>query len=52
MYALRAYINKSIFGKNLSGIEKAFKTFSNFNKTFLKNGILLCALRTHDSKMH
>ena len=44
MYALRvrAYINKSIFGKILHGIEKTVKTFSILNKTFSKIDILLC----------
>ena len=51
MYALKAYINKSVFGKILSRIEKAIKTFSIPNKTFSKNGILLCALRAHVSKI-
>ena len=37
-------LNKSVFGKNLSKIEKTVKTFS-------KNGILLFALRTHVSKI-
>ena len=44
MYALRAYINKSIFGKVFLGIEKVVKTFS-------KIGLLLCALRAHISKI-
>ena len=50
MYALRVYINKSIFGKFLLGIEKAIKTFSIPDKTFSKNSILLCALMAHVSK--
>ena len=50
MYALRAYINKFIFGKILSGIEKDVKTFSILDKIFSKNGILLCALKAHISK--
>ena len=52
MYALRAYINKSIFGKILLGIEKTVKTFSIPDKTFSKNSILLCALMAHVSKIH
>ena len=44
-------LNKSVFGKNLSKIEKIVKTFSIPNKTFSKNGILLFALRTHVSKI-
>ena len=49
--ALRAHINKFVFGKNLMEIEKAVKTFSIFNKTFSKNGILLCAFRTQINKI-
>ena len=41
MYALRANINKSVFGKILLGIEKVVKTFSIPNKKFSKNGILV-----------
>ena len=51
MYALRTYINKSVFGKILLEIEKNIKTFSNPDKTFSKNGILLCDLRTHVTKI-
>ena len=51
MYTLRAYINKSVFGKILLGIEKVVKTFSIFNKTFSKNGILFCALRAFINKI-
>ena len=36
MCALRAHINKSIFGKVLLGIEKVIKTFSILNKLFPK----------------
>ena len=36
MCALRAHINKSIFGKVLLGIEKVVKTFSIPNKLFPK----------------
>ena len=36
MCALRAHINKSIFGKVLLGIEKVVKTFSISNKLFSK----------------
>ena len=36
MCALRAHINKSIFGKVLLGIEKVVKTFSISNKLFPK----------------
>ena len=46
MYALRTYINKFIFGKILLGIEKTVKTFSIPDKTFSKNGILLCPYGT------
>ena len=52
MYALKAYINEFVFGKILSGIEKAFKTSSTPDKIFSKNGILLCALKAHVSKIH
>ena len=52
MYALNAYVNKFIFGKILSGIKKAVKTFSISDKTFSKNGIILCDLRAHISKIH
>ena len=52
MYALNAYVNKFIFGKILSGIKKAVKTFSISDKTFSKNGIILCDLRVHISKIH
>ena len=51
MNALRAYINKFVFEKILSGIEKAVKTFSISDKTFSKNVILLCALRANISKI-
>ena len=51
MYALRVYINKSVFEKILLGIEKTVKTFSILDKTFSKNGILLCAFRTHVNKI-
>ena len=51
MYALRTYINKFIFGKILLGIQKTVKTFSISDKTFSKNGILLCALMAHVSKI-
>ena len=51
MYTLWAYINKSVFGKILLGIEKVVKTFSIFNKTFSKNRILLYALRAYISKI-
>ena len=44
-------VNKSIFGKILSVIEKAVKTFSIFNETFFKNGIILCALSAQVSKI-
>ena len=52
MCALRAHINKSIFGKDLLGIEKVVKTFSIPNKIFPKLVYYLCALRTHISKIH
>ena len=61
MYALRAYINKSVFGKTLleiekvlkilSRIEKAVKTFSIPDKIFSKNGILLYVLKAHVNKI-
>ena len=57
MYAL----NTSVFGKILSEIEKvlkilliiekAVKIFSIPDKTFLKNGILLCTLRARVNKI-
>ena len=57
MYAL----NTSVFGKILSEIEKvlkilliiekAVKIFSISDKTFLKNGILLCILKAHVNKI-
>ena len=40
MYSLQAYINKYVFGKILSGIEKTIKTFSISDKIFSKNNIL------------
>ena len=43
-------INKSIFEKILSIIEKTVKTFSIPDKTFSKNDILLCVLREQISK--
>ena len=51
MYALRGYINKSVFGKTLLEIEKAVKTFSIPDKFFSKNGILLYVLKVHVSKI-
>ena len=58
MYAL----NTSVFGKILSEIEKvlkilliiekAVKIFLIPDKTFLKNGILLCTLRAHVNKSY
>ena len=51
MYVLGTYINKSIFGKILSRIEKIVKTFSIPDKTFSKNDILLCVLREQISKL-
>ena len=47
-----AYINKSVFRKNLLGIEKVVKIFSIPDKIFSKNDILLCALNSHISKIH
>ena len=47
MCALRAHINKSIFGKVLLRIEKVVKTFSIFDKLFPKLVSNLCALRAH-----
>ena len=46
-----AYINKFVFEKILSRIEKVIKIFLILDKTFSKNGILLCAIRTHVSKI-
>ena len=46
MCALRAHINKSIFGKVLLGIEKVV------NKTFPKIDLLMCALRAHINRTH
>ena len=61
MYALRAYINKSVFGKTLleiekvlkilSRIEKAVKIFSIPDKIFSKNGILLYVFKAHVNKI-
>ena len=55
VYVLRAYINKSVFGKKISRIKKVVKTFLIFDKTFSKNGILLCVLKcvlkAHDNKI-
>ena len=61
MYALRAYINKSDFGKNLLEIEKVLKILSRFEKAvkifsipdkiFFKNGILLYVFKAHVSKI-
>jgi len=51
MCALRAHINKSIFGKILLGIEKVVKTFSILNKLFPKLVYLMYALRAHISKI-
>ena len=44
MYALGAYINKSVFGKILSEIKQTIKTFLILDKTFSKNN------NTHVSK--
>ena len=43
--------NKSVFEKNLSKIEKIVKIFSIFDKKFLKNSIVLCALKIHVNKI-
>ena len=51
MYVLRVYINNFVFEKILLGIEKAVKIFSVLDKTFSKNDILLCVLRTYDTKI-
>ena len=51
MYALRVYINNFVFGKILLGIENAVKIFSILDKNFSKNSILLCVLRTYNSKI-
>ena len=45
------YVNKSVFEKNLLEIGKVVKTISILNKTFSKNDILLCALKTYISKI-
>ena len=47
-----AYINKSVFRKNLLGIEKVVKILLIPDKIFSKNDILLCALKAHISKIH
>lgn len=52
MYAIRAYINKFVFEKFLSKIEKIVKNFSNFDNFSFQYGILLCALRSHINKIH
>ena len=52
MYALRVYINKFVFENFLLEIEKTIKTFSIPNKTFLKNGILLCVFRAYINKIN
>ena len=44
-------VKPSIFGNIFSKIEKAVNTFSIPDKVFSKNGILLCALRVHVSKI-
>ena len=51
MYVLGSYTNNFVFGKILSGIEKAVKIFSILNKIFFKNNILLCVLKSYDSKI-
>ena len=51
MYALRAYINKSVFRKILEKIEKVVNTFSIPDKTFFKIDILLYAFRAYVSKI-
>ena len=48
MYDLRVYINKFIFEKFLSKIEKIVKIFSISNKFFLKL-IYYCMLLEHTS---
>ena len=45
MYVLGAYTNNFVFGKILSGIEKAVKIFSILNKKIFKNNMLLYVLR-------
>ena len=52
MCALRAHIKLSVFGNIFSGIEKAVITFSILEKIFPKTEKLMCALRTHISKIH
>ena len=51
MYTFRAYINKYVFRKILSKIEKAVKTFSILDKKFSKNSILLYTFRACISKI-
>ena len=41
MYVLSAYINKSIFEKILSGIEKVLTAFSISDKNFSKMNLLM-----------
>ena len=50
IYTFKIYINKFVFKKNLSKIEKVIKTFSIPNKTFSKNTTLLRILKAHVSK--
>ena len=52
MCAVRAYIKSPIFGNIFSGIEKVLTTFSILEKMFPKLDDLMCALRTHISKIH
>ena len=51
MCALRAHIKLFVFGNIFSGIEKAVITFSILEKMFPKTESLICALRTHISKV-
>ena len=51
MCALRAHIKLSNFRNILSGIEKTINTFSIPDKIFSNIGGLMCALRTHISKI-
>ena len=51
IYIYMGPVNKSVFGKILSEIEKAVKIFLIPNKTFSKNDILLCALMAHISRI-
>ena len=52
MCVLRTHIKLSVFENIFSEIEKAVITFSILEKMFPKTESLMCALRTHISKIH